>query len=343
MWRGTGHGVFAVCDAIGRRLTAGGRKGHGHRWGARTPVHGTLSGRRGVGTGVVVIGDIACDLLVRTRAPLAFGADTRAHTSPQPGGAGANTAAWLARLGVETHLVGRVGRDVFGQFLTHELRRDGVVLHVGEDPSHPTGQIVVVVDPTGERSMLTDRGANSHLRREDLPTGLFGTAQHLHLSGYAFLDDGPRAAALDALRLARARGMTTSIDPASATVLADLGPRRFLQWTAGIDVCFPNHEEGALLAGTGEPAAIAATLSNHYPGVVLTLGAEGAIYAAAGQDTVYLPASPARIVDTTGAGDALCAAYLAAWLTHEPPVAALQRGLGLAARVVETVGGRPRL
>ncbi len=296
-----------------------------------------------MGTGVVVIGDIACDLLVRTRAPLAFGADTRAHTSPQPGGAGANTAAWLARLGVETHLVGRVGRDVFGQFLTHELRRDGVVLHVGEDPSHPTGQIVVVVDPTGERSMLTDRGANSHLRREDLPTGLFGTAQHLHLSGYAFLDDGPRAAALDALRLARARGMTTSIDPASATVLADLGPRRFLQWTAGIDVCFPNHEEGALLAGTGEPAAIAATLSNHYPGVVLTLGAEGAIYAAAGQDTVYLPASPARIVDTTGAGDALCAAYLAAWLTHEPPVAALQRGLGLAARVVETVGGRPRL
>ena len=78
--------------------------------------------------------------------------------------------------------------------------------------------------------------------------------------------------------------MTVSVDPSSVPLLEDVGPERFLEWTRGADLCFPNLEEGALLAGTEDPDRIAEGLLGHYPAVVLKLGAEGALYADARGD-----------------------------------------------------------
>ena len=96
-----------------------------------------------------------------------------------------------------------------------------------------------------------------------------------------------------------------------------------------------------LLTGSADPERVAQELLSFYSGVVLKLGAGGALYAGASRERVRLSAAPARVVDTTGAGDALCAGFLASRLSGAPPGEALRGGVELAARAVERVGGRP--
>jgi sugar/nucleoside kinase (ribokinase family) len=288
---------------------------------------------------VVVVGDLLYDLLARVEGSVAFGTDTFTKIHAAAGGSGANAAAWLARLGVETHFVGRVGGDALGEALAGELKRSGVTPHLARDPSLPTGKVFVLVDGAGERTMITDRGAGEALSPGDLPETLF-RGGHLHLSGYAFSGGNRRETALRAVHLARESGMSASVDPSSVPMLEAIGPERFLGWTRGANLCLPNLEEGALLAAEKGPDLIAHKLLLHYSGIVLKLGAMGAMYAGASGEQVHLPAPPARVVDTTGAGDALCAGFLAAWLAGGTPVEALRRGLGVATKVVARLGAR---
>jgi sugar/nucleoside kinase (ribokinase family) len=292
-------------------------------------------------TRVVVLGDLIYDLLARIEGPVAFGTDTFAPIRAVAGGSGANAAAWLASLGVETHFVGRVGDDVLGEALASELKETGVTPHLARDTSLGTGKVFVLVDGAGERTMVTDRGAGEALAPDDLPGALFDGG-HLHLSGYTFSGGSRREAALEALRLAREDGMSVSVDPSSVPLLKAVGPERFLGWTQEADLCFPNLEEGAILSGEENPDRVAQRLLDHYPAVVLKLGAAGAMYAGADGERVRLPAEPARVADTTGAGDALCAGFLAARLSGAPPAAALRRGVEVAARAVERLGARPK-
>ena len=291
---------------------------------------------------VLVIGDLLYDVLAQLDGPPNPGTDTFAPVHAQPGGSGANAAAWLAHAGVETLVVARVGDDPLGRMLQEELRELGVATYLVRDAELPTGKVVVLVDGAGERTMITSRGAGENLHPEDLPGHAFNPHTHLHLSGYLFSEGTRRQTALEALRQARRSRMTVSIDPSSTTLLTQLGPQRFLEWTRGADLLFPNHEEGALLAGTKNLNGILEALLDHYPRVVLKLGPEGVMYATQDGVRVSTPAAPARPTDTTGAGDALCAGFLAAWLRNERPNAASRKGAELAARAVQRVGGRPR-
>jgi sugar/nucleoside kinase (ribokinase family) len=289
---------------------------------------------------VVVVGDLLYDLLAKVEGDVRLGVDTFTPIRAAGGGSGANAAVWLAASGVETHFVGRVGDDVFGRFLEEKLQKAGVRTHLARDPSLGTGKVFVLVDGAGERTMITDRGAVENLGPEDIPTSLL-SGGHLHLVGYTFSGGSRRKTAFEALRLAREEGMTVSVDPSAVPMLEDIGPDRFLTWTRGADLCFPNLQEGSLLAAAEDPDQIAEKLLDHYPAVVLKLGSEGACYTDAEGRRSRVPARPARANDTTGAGDALCAGFLAAWLAGEAPEEALRRGVGFAARAVEQVGGRP--
>ena len=289
---------------------------------------------------VVVVGDLLYDLLAKVDGDVRLGTDTFTPIRAAGGGSGANAAAWLATSGVRTHFVGRIGDDVFGDFLETGLHEAGVSVHLARDPSQATGKVFVLVDGAGGRTMITDRGAVENLGPRDIPVSLFDGG-HLHLVGYTFSGGSRREAAFSALRLAREAGMSVSVDPSAVPMLEDVGPERFLAWTRGADLCFPNLEEGSLLAGTEDPDQIAENLLDHYPAVVLKLGAGGALYADTEGRRSRVPAAQARISDTTGAGDALCAGFLSAWLAGAAPEAALRRGVGLAAHAVEQVGGRP--
>jgi sugar/nucleoside kinase (ribokinase family) len=292
------------------------------------------------GPRVLVVGDLLYDMLARTEGDLSLGTDTFAPIRVSAGGSGANAAAWLAHSGIETRFIGRVGSDVFGRFLEGEMDRAEVKSYLARDPSLATGKVFVLVDGAGERTMITDRGAGEALSPDDLPEALFA-AGHLHLSGYTLSGGSRRETALMALRLARAAGMTVSVDPSSVPLLRSVNPDRFLEWTRGADLLFPNLTEGETLTGETVPGRIIEKLLPYYSAVVLKLGPEGALYADGAGEPLRVPAASVRVEDTTGAGDAFSAGFLAAWLTGGAPAEALRRGAGLAGRAVGRVGARP--
>jgi sugar/nucleoside kinase (ribokinase family) len=308
---------------------------------------------------VLVVGDVINDILVQAPWPLALGDDNPAVITIQPGGSAANQAAWMARLGLDVVFAGRVGaRDA--EFHRRELARFGVEPRLAADESAATGAIVVLVGPDGERTMITDRGANLRLRPADVPAALLEGAALLHLTGYSFFEPQPRDVALGLLGEARRRRVPVTVDPGSAAFLAAREPGAFLGWTRGAAVCFPNLDEAAVLTGTahaapgerragagdarsaaGDPAAMAAALTGYYGAVVVKLGAGGAVYAAEGTASARVAAEPVSVRDTTGAGDAFCAGFLAAWLAGAPLADACTAAAKAAALAVSALGGRP--
>ena len=288
---------------------------------------------------VVVVGDLATDVVVLLDGDPAPGSDRPARIRSRGGGAGANVAAHLAGLGTPVTFAGCVGDDAAGTGLVAELLAAGVTPAVRTVPGAATGTIVSLVEPGGQRSMLADRGANLALEPADVPVPAPGG--HLHLSGYSLFAPGPRAAVLAALAAARAAGCTVSVDPASTGPLAAYGVERWLADTAAATLVLPNADEARLLTGCADPAAAARALAARHAVAVVTLGADGALWAA-GDVLVHRPAHPARVVDTTGAGDAFTAGLLSVWLAARDgdPVTALEAGLARAASVVARPGAR---
>jgi ribokinase len=284
---------------------------------------------------IVVVGDVMNDVVVALSGPVAHGSDTPARVVQRGGGAGANTAAWLARAGAAVTLIGRVGDDDAGRAAAARLAAEGVDARLATDPARPTGTCVVLVEPGGERSMLPDAGANAGLEAVALP----GDAAHLHVAGYALLHPGSRPAARAMLAAARSAGIAVSVDPSSAAPLARTGAATFLEWVAGADLLLPNRGEAAVLTGMPDPKAAARSLTAHAREVVVKLGAQGALWTD-GAAQLRAPAVDAPAIDTTGAGDAFAAGLLAARIAGAEPADALGAACALAAEAVAREGGR---
>jgi len=286
-----------------------------------------------------VVGDVINDILVETRSGIMAGEDNPASVQVRPGGSAANQAAWLGWLGVDVVFAGRVG-TADAELHRAELARFGVTAHLATGAAG-TGSIVVLVGPDGERTMLTDRGANLELVAADVPFDLLDEAALLHLTGYTLVAAGPRQVALGLIAQAQRRGIPVTMDPGSATFLAALEPGIFLEWTRGAAVCFPNLDEARVLTGGADPELMATRLARHYPAVAMKLGPEGALLATADAEPERFAADPAVVRDTTGAGDAFCAGFLAAWANGTAAADAVKTGTRVAARAVSILGGRP--
>jgi sugar/nucleoside kinase (ribokinase family) len=288
----------------------------------------------------VVVGDVVTDVLALHDRPLAVGSDTPARVRMLGGGSGANTAAWLAASGVPTTFVGVVGADEAGSARVAELTALGVRASVRRTGDAPTGG-VVVLSSAGERTMISDRGANLLLSPADVDAGIAAGARHLHLSGYTLLDQPARDAGRYALAAAARAGLTTSVDMAAAAIVRRVGPAAFLSWVRGTDLLLANSDEASALVGDGSPADLAVRLTGWAGHAVVKCGAAGAVWACAGGEVVEASAEPCSVVDATGAGDAFTAGLLSAWLAGGSPAEALHAGTSTGAAAVSVVGGRP--
>ncbi|GAA2829740.1 hypothetical protein GCM10020220_018280 [Nonomuraea rubra] len=190
--------------------------------------------------------------------------------------------------------------------------------------------------------MLTNRGAGGLISAADWDPALLGGVARLHLSGYVLFAEAGLGLARRAMADAAAAGVAISIDPASTGPLQEFGLERFIRETAPAGLIIPNLDEALLLseARTAEQAAV--HLSERYGTAVVKLGARGALAAVDGEVVATAEGVSAEVVDSTGAGDAFAAGYLAAKLLGAGEQAALQAGCRAGAECVAQVGGRPR-
>lgn len=144
---------------------------------------------------------------------LHLGNDTRTIISTHGGGAAGNTASWLAVLGNDVTMVGRIGNDTAGSAITAEFDALGISYgNIVKEGLH-TGVVVCLVDPSGERTMLADNGANAGLEVSDLP--VLDGVNAIYLSGYAPLAPLSREGVLEMVRTINSRGIPIIFDPAT--------------------------------------------------------------------------------------------------------------------------------
>jgi sugar/nucleoside kinase (ribokinase family) len=288
------------------------------------------------------LGDLMVDVVARLFGPLAEGTDSPGVISYVGGGSAANTAAWLTRVGVDSIFVGAIGDDPAGEAQVESLHALGVDVRFRVDRIRPTGTCLVLVAPTGERTMVPDPGANLSLMDYDVPTDEFRVGDHLHVSGYALLRDS-RDAAVHAMTAASAAGMTISVGAASSAPLGLVGPQVFLGLLPDDVLLFANESEACVLTGTtGTSAELARALAGLGRQAVVTAGSGEAAWSN-GFDVATLAAEPLDRpeLDTTGAGDAFAAGFLAARGRDAVPAVCLRDGHALASAACRTTGGRP--
>lgn len=291
---------------------------------------------------ILSLGDLLLDLVVRYD-PYSGEADVGPDAVQMwPGGSAANFAVQAARLGAQVRFVSRVGHDFAGGMLVRSLEDEGVTPSIRVVSEEPTGRVLVMVDPQGHRRMWSYPGASATLHPDDLDPLWFQRLDAFHLTGYSLLRDGPRDAALHALRLAREVGTPLcTLDPNPPHLISDFSPTRFRDMIAdlGFDALFPNLEEGRLLSGAEHPQDIARELLRISPLVVLTLGEHGCLVAEEGR-IFQVEAERVESVDVTGAGDAFAAAFVVEYLSKRDLRAAAAAANHLAAQVVSRVGAR---
>lgn len=299
---------------------------------------------------VVTIGEILIDLVATTRASSLFDVPSFA---PTPGGAPANVAVGVQRLGQRAAFIGKVGRDDFGQGLRNLLTAEGVATtNLIDDPDHCTTLALVALDDAGDPHFTFAAGAHTTLRIAEIDPIMLRQARIVHAGSVALAHEPVRATTLAALAIARDAGAICSYDvnwrpalwsdPAAGLAQAQVP-------LAMVDICKMNAVELQLLTGITDLMTGIAHLATSAALVVVTLGAAGCLFRHQG-NIHHIAAPPAsQIVDAIGAGDAFMAALLAglpahpATLAREDVARILARACRAGALSVAQRGGIPSL
>lgn len=231
-----------------------------------------------------------------------------------PGGAPANVAAGIAKLGGKSTFIGKVGDDVLGHFLIETLTDFGVdVSSMVLTDEVRTGVTFVTLEPSGERdfSFYIDPSADRFLQKEELDPAVFAGQKIFHFGSISLISEPAKSATLHAAALAKNKGMLTSYDPNLRLSLwdsAEQAKETILAALPYVDLLKMSEEELLFLSGCDTLEEGMNQLPD-LPLIVVTLGEEGSLYRFQGE-TGRVPAMDCKVVDTTGAGDAFVSGFL---------------------------------
>ena len=257
-----------------------------------------------------------------------------------PGGKGSNQSVASAMAGAQTHFISRLGVDDFAQMALATWKKAGVIPAVVQDASSYTGAAYIFIeDATGNNAIIISPGAAAQISEADVDRN-----RALIEGADVFITqlEQPIGVAFHALRLARAAGVTTILNPAPAASL----PAGMLGFC---DYVTPNESEAEALTGiavTGPDSAkraAEALLGLGAGTAIVTLGAQGVLYHDRVQ-TVHFPIiSAGLVVETTGAGDAFSGGFAAALAEGQSPLSALRFGNAVAGISVTRPGTAPSM
>jgi sugar/nucleoside kinase (ribokinase family) len=292
---------------------------------------------------LLAFGEVNPDIVVTGVREMTFGQteDLITMTTTTIGSSVAIMCAGAARLGVNVGIVGCIGDDGFGDYMMERLAERGVdTSFVRTVPGGRTGSSVILVREAdaNDRHILTDFGVMGDLQASDIRLDDVPGIRHLHIGSW-FLQTGAVDDLAPVLKTARARGLTTSVDPND-------DPAR--EWDSHlpaslehVDVLFCNEAEARGLARSDDRFTAVARLHARMPAgavVVLKCGSEGA-YAWTDDELIRVSAPQMSVIDTVGAGDSLTAGFLAARLSGESIADALALGVASGSLSTQASGG----
>ena len=257
------------------------------------------------------------------------------------GGSAANTCAVAAMLGARVAYFGKVAEDQLGGVFRHDMQASGVVF-----PSRPlvagapTARCLILVTPDGQRTMNTYLGACVKLDESDVDESLVAAATVTYLEGYLFDPPAAQAAFRKAAAAAHAAGRQVALSLSDAFCV-DRHRAAFRELVArDVDILFANEAEVTSLYEENTFEAAAEAARRDVALAALTRSEAGSIILR-GAETAEVAAEPTHVVDTTGAGDAYAAGFLAGYTTGRPlPVCGRMASIA-AAEVISHYGARP--
>ena len=237
-----------------------------------------------------------------------------------PGGAPANVLVALKKLGHDVAFIGKVGKDMHGDFLRETLETNGIdCTGLISDPDFFTTLAFVALDESGDRSFSFARkpGADTQLKPEDLPLDIIKDSKVFHVGSLSLTDEPARSATIAALEAAKAAGCVMSYDPNyrdSLWTSAEAASEQMRSLIKYMDLIKISAEECPLLTDFDDPSEAAASLLEQGASiVVVTLDADGA-FVATKDGSLMVPSFRVEAVDTTGAGDSFWGGFLTAFV-----------------------------
>jgi fructokinase len=259
------------------------------------------------------------------------------------GGSAANTCAAAASIGAKVAFIGQVAKDQLGQVFAHDIRAAGVAFD--SPPSAdgpPTARCLILVTPDAQRTMCTFLGACVNLNESAIAADIVGASAVTYLEGYLFDPPAAQAAFRKAAKLAHAAGRLVALS-LSDPFCVDRHRDAFRALVREeVDILFANEAEILSLyqVGSFAEAMAAARADTHL--AALTRSEKGSVIVTP-EHAIEIVAEPTNVVDTTGAGDAYAAGFLAGYTQGRPLAACGRMAAIAAAEAISHVGARPQV
>ena len=290
---------------------------------------------------LLCVGDVMLDVVAIIPSEINYGSDTPSKISTHGGGAAGNVASWAQVSGAQTHIIARVGNDSAGTAVLSEFDQLGVTYSDPIVPGARTGVVVILVDPSGERTMFPETGANSGITLSDLPK--IDNFDAIYISGYALHNAKSRPGVLEIIHAIRKQNIPIFFDPATVGGMSGVDIEEIRSWLPLMSAIILNEEEAAFITKESQNSASLDALLRFTPMVVIKRGSNGSIGKKNDGEILTVEAITTSMIDTTGAGDSYAGGFIASWLGNPDLLQSMKAGSLVASKCVAIVGARPQV